>query len=221
VFARVFVQLKDRLLELARPPEPDLTELRTARLLLRDFRDADQAAIHAYRKDRAVLQYLARVEPYGWDEIRLLILEARHQTRCRDRTDYELAIELADTGEVIGEIGLGLLVLDGAQGADAATLGFILHRDHWGRGYATEAAQAMVRFAFRDLNLDTVYAGCTPGNGASRRVIQKLGLGFEGCDPTFPGAPCGVAAEVYALPREEWLRRQGIARVRPRAKAAP
>lgn len=59
-------------------------------------------------------------------------------------------------------------------------LGFVIARQHWGQGYATEAARAVLLLAFTELGLERVEATCRPGNQGSQRVLVKLGMHQEG-----------------------------------------
>jgi RimJ/RimL family protein N-acetyltransferase len=86
------------------------------------------------------------------------------------------AIELKETGRNIGYCGLNNLPQAG-QGRIEVSYG--LTRSFWGKGFATEAASAMIRFGFELANLEEIVAAVHPGNVASLRVVSKLGLRFE------------------------------------------
>ena len=86
-----------------------------------------------------------------------------------------LAITLADTGELIGIAGVRQRQPDQPRG----DIGYELAPWHWGRGYATEAARAMLAFGFETLRLHKVYARCAAGNAASARVLERLGMRLE------------------------------------------
>ena len=85
-----------------------------------------------------------------------------------------LAVELRDGGGMIGYVSLAV---------DAANrqgeVGFIFHPDHQGRGYATEAARALLRFAFERYDLHRVYGRLEPRNEGSARVLERLGMRRE------------------------------------------
>jgi RimJ/RimL family protein N-acetyltransferase len=95
---------------------------------------------------------------------------------CRAGNAAAFAITLAGTGEVCGVIGLRV-----EPEHRRAELGFWLGVPYWGRGYCTEAAQAVVAFGFEVLKLNRIYAGHFKGNTASQRVMLKLGMRHEGC----------------------------------------
>jgi ribosomal-protein-alanine N-acetyltransferase len=114
------------------------------------------------------------------------------QIANQERHGFSLwAVELKDTGAVIGATGLQHL----AEG-DEIEVGYRFLREHWGRGYATEAAGAAIRFGFDELGLDRVVAVTLPTNQASRRVMEKCGLSFVG-----PIQVYGQTQVMYALNR--------------------
>lgn len=82
---------------------------------------------------------------------------------------------------------------------DEALLGFLVKRDYRGRGYATEAARAVVDYGFEQLGLARILAGCDPENEASRRVLEKIGMRTVGLRRGFPGSLPGSAALVFTV----------------------
>ena len=82
---------------------------------------------------------------------------------------------------ICGETFMGVVGLTYDPDHDRAELGYWLGRPHWGKGAATAAARLAIEYAFRDLNVRRVCAYCFAVNPASRRVMEKSGLQFEGC----------------------------------------
>ena len=78
-------------------------------------------------------------------------------------------------GRLIGTIGLHVTFAHAR-----ADLGYAISRDVWGEGYTTEAGRAVLRWGFEELGLNRIQAFCVPENHASERVMQKLGLTYEG-----------------------------------------
>lgn len=81
-----------------------------------------------------------------------------------------------------------------------AELGYTIARNYWGAGYATEATQALIRFGFEQMNLVRIEAVCLPDNIASTRVLQKIGMRYEGLLRGYQiwrGTPCDL--QMYAL----------------------
>ncbi len=87
----------------------------------------------------------------------------------------EFAICSLETDELIGGIGLSITARH-----KRGSLGYWLGVDHWGRGYATEAARVVLRYGFEVLNLHRIEAGHYPRNPASGRVLEKIGMRREG-----------------------------------------
>ena len=80
-----------------------------------------------------------------------------------------------------GDLAIGMVFLHSySRQHRKAEIAFNLARSHWGRGLATEAAEAVLRFGFHELGLNRIEALCMPENAASRRVIEKLNMKREG-----------------------------------------
>jgi RimJ/RimL family protein N-acetyltransferase len=90
------------------------------------------------------------------------------------RRKFQLAVTL--DGTLIGNCGIRRK--DGNE--SEADIGYELHPEHWGKGYATEAARAVVAFGFEELALHRVSAWCIADNTGSARVLEKAGLRLEG-----------------------------------------
>lgn len=84
---------------------------------------------------------------------------------------------------------------------DTLELGFHLLPEHWGQGYGSEAARAVLRHAFETLPIQALFAGHHPENHDSRRVLEKLGFQYIGME-YFP--PTDLSHLSYRLTREEW-----------------
>jgi [ribosomal protein S5]-alanine N-acetyltransferase len=85
------------------------------------------------------------------------------------------AVELRATGKVIGAAGLGHLA-----DSDEIEVSYRLLKEHWGKGYATEAAGVAIAHGFDELGFDRIVAVTLPTNTASRRVLEKCGMSFVG-----------------------------------------
>ena len=100
--------------------------------------------------------------------------------------DYVFAVEFE--GKVIGTAELSLC--EDNQG----TLGWIIHRDFWGRGFCTEVGRLLLKIAFEESGLRRVIAHCDTENTASWHVMEKIGMRREGC---FIGGRCAYAYDPY------------------------
>ena len=147
--------------------------LQAERLLLRPFVEGDWQAAHAMLSDPEVIRYVPAgtcSEEETREHIQTLINE--HQD---DPPRYNFAIVLRSEGVFIGICFLEMRVEEPRQ----ANLGYLLSQHYWGRGYATEAARAVISYGFQKLGLHRVYATCRPANVASSRVMEKLGMRRE------------------------------------------
>ena len=149
--------------------------LTTERLILREFQASDWPAVLAYQSDPRYLRY------YAWtdrtpEEVRAFVGMFLEQQRAQPRTKYQLAVTLKSTGQLIGNCGVRLA----EEGAQVGDIGYELSPDHWGRGYATEAARAIMAFGFETLHLHRIWAECIAENTRSARVLEKLGMQLEG-----------------------------------------
>jgi ribosomal-protein-alanine N-acetyltransferase len=144
--------------------------LETARLLLRPFAPGDRDAIHAVYADPDVMRYVGN-GPHRTLEETDAALRIYGEVLAREGYSF-LAVCERGSGTLIGDAGLYPL---GGQGPDVE-LGYTLARGAWGRGYATELGRALVDYAFDELRVPRVVAQVEPGNAASRRVLEKLGM---------------------------------------------
>jgi ribosomal-protein-alanine N-acetyltransferase len=148
-------------------------ELRTARLLLRPFRATDVDDALAYRDDPEFARFLPHVpQPFT-------------------RRDAEAFVELNMTepwdtqptfAVVIDERVCGTVNLEIDPPKRTAMLGYALARAHWGRGMATEAARAVVAWAWTEHDLVEIWASTDVANVRSRRVMEKLGMALAGSE---------------------------------------
>jgi RimJ/RimL family protein N-acetyltransferase len=134
-------------------------------------------------------------------------LAARIQ-RHFDRHGFgPFALELRSTGDFIGFTGVFVPEFD-APFTPAFEIGWRLAHQHWGRGYATEAARETLRFAFEDLNLTELVSFTVPANQRSRSVMERLGMHHDVTDDfEHPRLPPGHPLRphvLYRLSREEW-----------------
>ena len=162
-------------------PEPAPFEriawpVRTDRLLIRPVSPDDFGRLYEIRAIPEVTYWLTG-RPTSFEEY-----VERYGTPAR--LDSTLVVELGNT--IIGDLFLGVEapysqveVRDRAEGSQAA-IGWLLDPAYVGRGYATEAAAEVLRICFEDLGLRRVVAGAFADNGASLRVMEKIGMRIEG-----------------------------------------
>lgn len=152
-----------------------MTEISGPRLLLRDFTESDEEAVHAFAGDPRVTTY-TEWGPNTVEATRRFLTDVVAQRLDEDRIEYNLAAVLPGTGHLIGSVAIWVPSPAHRRGE----LGFVFHPDFWGRGYASEATSLLLDFGFLRLGLGRIAATCHPDNHASARVLEKCGLVLEG-----------------------------------------
>ncbi|MFI7607895.1 GNAT family N-acetyltransferase [Micromonospora sp. NPDC049366] len=181
--------------------------LHTTRLILRPFEGADASALFALHSSAYVLRYW---DSPPWSEpVRAEGFIAACRRMAAEGTGARLAVDRDSDGAFIGWCGLTRW----DPGDRSASLGYCFDDAAWGHGYATEAAHAVLRWAFDTLDLNRVQAETDTRNVASARVLEKLGFVREGT----LREDCVVNGEVsdswvFGLLRREW---------RPSSKPGP
>ncbi len=147
----------------------------TERLLLREFRFEDAAAINLYAGDPEVTRHTS------WDTSPEHVTSAILKAWIDDQENWPrksipLGIELRSDASFIGSTGFASIDSESSTGL----FGFGLRREYWGQGYATEAVRGLLDFAFATLNLHRMTAECFTENASSVRVLEKAGMRREG-----------------------------------------
>jgi RimJ/RimL family protein N-acetyltransferase len=154
-----------------------MAELRTPRLLLRQWHDADFEPFAALNADPEVMRHfpaaLTREESDAFG--------MRARALIAGRGWGLWAVEHVESAAFIGFVGLAEPRFE-AHFTPAVEVGWRLGREHWGSGYATEGARAAIAFAFDELRLDEVVSFTTVGNARSRRVMERLGMTHDPAD---------------------------------------
>lgn len=150
-----------------------MVELQTARLHLREFDNADIPVLHAYNLHPAFRRYESGlpVSEYQFHQIVQGIIAEQAQP---PRKRYHFVISRA--AQVVGSCYVAIRDMDHRQGE----IGYMIGFEHWGDGYATEAARALLKLGFETLHLHRIYANAISENSASLRVLEKIGMRREG-----------------------------------------
>jgi RimJ/RimL family protein N-acetyltransferase len=180
-------------------------ELRTDRLLMRSFRDSDKPAYANLNGDPLVMQHFpSTLTSDQSDEMvdRIILRWAMDGLGL-------WAVERLDNGRFVGFVGLSMpgWHVDGVT--PCVEVGWRLAAEHWGRGFAPEAARAALRYGFEHVDLpdDEIVSFTTAQNLKSQRVMQKIGMRRDPArdfdHPMTPGW-AGQRHVLYAITRADW-----------------
>lgn len=153
------------------PPLPTLT---TDRLILRPFAPADAPEVQRLVSAREIADTTRIPHPYPADGAATWI--AKHQPASDEGRGLELAVTLKESGVLLGAVGLLSISREHLH----AEIGYWVGLPHWGRGYCTEAARAVVQYAFGPMGLHRVTGHHLSRNPASGRVMERIGMTHEG-----------------------------------------
>ena len=169
----------------------------TRRLTLRPFVREDEEAAFAFFSDPAVMRFsLNGVHASRKPTEDFILANIIRQTR----TEFSIwAVEEQSSGHVIGMCGLA----EFGHGISGIELAYRLRRDRWGQGYASEAAESTVEYAFAELQLGRLIAAVEPANVVSVRVLEKTGF-----SRVLRRSIAGKDAFVFEQTRNDWLARQ-------------
>ncbi|MQA80634.1 MAG: GNAT family N-acetyltransferase [Streptosporangiales bacterium] len=149
--------------------------LRTERLELRPFTPGDLAGLHAIHSRPEVVRYLYW-EPYDEEATRISLERKRRRSVLIDSGDsLSLAAVRVDDGMLVGDATF----IWRSEAMRQGEIGYVLHPDAFGRGYATEIGAELLRFGFEDVGLHRIAGRLDGRNAASARVLEKLGMRRE------------------------------------------
>jgi RimJ/RimL family protein N-acetyltransferase len=179
------------------------SNLETERLILRPLRPADGAAVFRYRSDPEVSRY-QNWEPSTLSEVDDFIARTMVLEPDTPGTWYQLAICRRGTGELVGDCGLRFPLDRGYE----AEFGISLAPEFQGRGYASEALEAVLAYLFERLDKHRVFGSVDPRNHASLRLMERVGLRREAHFRESLWFKGGWADDVIcAILRREWEER--------------
>ena len=148
-----------------------MISITTSRLILRSWQEGDVESFYQVNQDRHVIEYLAGSLTY--QQVRDFIDKHNQQLKQRGYTLW--AVELKHTRELIGFVGLNFIDFE-ASFTPAVEIGWRLGSQYWGRGYATEAAQAVLAYGFNTIGLTEIVSFTVPANQRSIRLMERLGM---------------------------------------------
>lgn len=171
----------------------------TSRLLIRQFQEQDYISLFEYLSNPIIYRFEPG-EPISLEKARVLTLERVPKTEF-------WAVVLKDAQKLVGHLYFKQI---DPKAFLTWELGYIFNPAFQGKGYATEAAYALIRYGFENLGIHRVIAHCNPENVASWRVLEKIGMKREGqfrknvFFHTAPdGSPLWIDTYAYAILKED------------------
>ena len=171
--------------------------IETPRLILRELTPADFDALYAVLADAEIMRHY----PYAFDEARVKCWIDVNIQRYRDHGFGLWAVCLKDTGDMIGDCGLTLQMIDGES---LPEIGYHIRRDCQRRGYAREAAAAVRDWAFAHTDYPALYSYCKYTNVPSYRTAEAIGMRFL---KEYPD-DANKITHVSAISRADWKEQQ-------------
>lgn len=184
--------------------------LETERLRLRTWQEADTDPFAEMCSDPVVMRYFPDVMTR--EKTRQLI------SRCiekQEKDGFSMApVEVISTGEFLGFVGLNTPTYAAPLPFEPCVeIGWRLKQSSWGKGYASEAANAWLRFGFETIGLDEIVAFTIPANEPSQKVMRRIGMRRDPdgdfLHPSLPEDHPVAPHVLYRLSRRDWLARSG------------
>ncbi len=181
-------------------PGMQFGEITTRRVVIRRPRLGDERALYERRNDPDVARYQNWVVPFPEEDARSTIAETAALAGPEVDEWWMAIIADAVSGETLGD-----LVLHLTWGGRSAEIGYTLHREHWGKGIATEALEALVEWLFDQPGVTRVFGMIDPANLASARVLERTGFVFEAHTRSSFWKGDEVSDDhIYAMLRTDW-----------------
>lgn len=173
--------------------------IQTQRLGLRAWQAADLSPLADMCADPKVMQFFP--ETLTFEQSKSLL--DRLQKCDREHGFTYFALELKETNEFLGFAGMLNQTYD-APFTPCVDIGWRLKKAAWGKGYATEAAKACLNFAFQNKKIKEIYSVCTSKNEASKSIMKKIGMQYEGSfmHPALTNYPALGECLIYKISSE-------------------
>lgn len=142
-----------------------MKELVTERLLIRDFRETDGEDLYEYLSDEEVVRY----EPH-----KVFSREEAYKEAKRRAEDENFLAVCLESGKVIGNLYFA------KGGFETFEVGYVFNKSYWKNGYATESLNALLKYAFEELEVRRIIAMCDPKNLNSWNLLERVGMRREG-----------------------------------------
>ncbi|MGD8401009.1 MAG: GNAT family protein [Bacillota bacterium] len=180
-----------------------MVQLKTGRLVIRDYRGSDLGQYYRLFTDPQVMRFIPETQLDSLESATQRLTAEIAEISSLQRSKYFFAIEKRDTNEFIGEIGF--TITGNYLAGKIANLGYLILPQYWHHGYVTEAARIIIAFAFQQCNVHKIMAGCLQVNQASENIMKKCHMKKEGqYKEQFWVAGHWVDSVEYGLLRDEW-----------------
>lgn len=175
--------------------------IKTQRLQLRTLHPDDLAAYHAtIYGDAEVMTYLPGGVPREMDVVAETI---EYFIRHQKKHSFTIwAVEEKESGTLVGHGGLIYVPRSDGEPTTEVEIAYAFGKDYWGKGYATEVAEASLRYGFEEIGLDSIIALAFPANIPSQRVMQKIGMTYQGLTTLYHDAELVL----YSMEREAYAK---------------
>jgi RimJ/RimL family protein N-acetyltransferase len=182
---------------------PQPIEVRTPRLLLRQWRDSDREPYASLSSDRQVMRFFPGTQSREVSDRNIDVWQAE----MVERGWSNWAVEVVESGFFAGFIGLSV-PKRALPFMPCVEVGYRLAREYWGQGYATEGAQAALDVGFKKLGLEEIVSFTAIVNLPSQAVMQRIGMINANEDFDHPALPEGSELRrhcLYRTSRERWM----------------
>ena len=152
-----------------------MKHLGSERIILREMEIDDWPDVHKYASQAIVCQY----QPWGpnsEDDSQFFVKQIKEDAKIVPRSRYVFSVIDKNNKRMIGAGELNLRDFNNKTGE----ISYVINPDYWGKGFATEVAQLLLKFGFLAFNLHRIYATCDPRNSGSIKVLEKIGMVQEG-----------------------------------------
>lgn len=151
-----------------------MIKIETTRLLIRDHIEADLLPLHSLLSNEEAMYYIPDLKTTNIKESYDNLALAMNEAKLSNREKYFFAIINKGTNEYVGDIGF-TVIIDSPYGK-IVNLGYFSLPKFWGNGLITEAAEAVLDFAFNNAGVLKIETGCIKANKGSEKVMQKVGM---------------------------------------------
>ena len=185
-----------------------MTPITTKRLLIRQWRPSDREPFARLNADKEVMKYF----PSTLERSESDLIADTCERLINERGWGFWAVEELATSEFIGFVGIHKPT-DNLPCCPCVEIGWRLAKEHWGKGYATEAALACLDFGFSDLGLQEIVSFTAVINTPSRQVMERIGMSFNDEYFEHPRVPDGHALKkhcLYRMSEMRWIENRDI-----------